>query len=114
MLGVYERDYGGAAATVIKSTGRIVVVRELVMHFSQIQHGWAAVLATTNHCGRMTSRRKSTGIDRFRCISSSARNMSDYKIRPSFNEKFPASKVRELIQNVLKTELAGQQYADDA
>lgn len=40
--------------------------------------------------------------------------MSEYQVRPSFNEKFPASKVREIIKNVLKTELAGQQYADDA
>ena len=40
--------------------------------------------------------------------------MSEYQIRPSFNEKFPVSRVREIIQSVLKAELAEQQYADDA
>ena len=40
--------------------------------------------------------------------------MSDYKIRPSFKEKFPASAVREIIRKILKDELSGQQYADDA
>tara|TARA_A100001015_G_scaffold153892_1_gene170800 strand:+ start:198 stop:320 length:123 start_codon:yes stop_codon:yes gene_type:complete len=40
--------------------------------------------------------------------------MADYQIRPSFNEKFPASAVREIIKQILKDELTGQQYADDA
>ena len=40
--------------------------------------------------------------------------MSDYKIRPSFKEKFPASAVREIIRKILKDELSGQEYADDA
>ena len=110
MFRLDERDYGGAAGTLIKSIDRRGSGHAFLTH----QTRGAAVLTTTNLCGRMSRGRKTSGIDRFRCIPSSARNMSDYKIRPSFNEKFPASKVRELIQNVLKTELAGQQYADDA